>query len=120
MKTLKSHFKRFTTYKNSYRYIDKLQAFADSYIHTQYRIIDTEPNNVTKQNEEAVRLPTYFSKPHKEHSRTSRFKFKIGDNVRITYLRNVFTREFDQRWTGEMFPISKRFWRSSIPLYCNK
>lgn len=117
LKTLKSRITRFMTYKNSYRYIDKLQSFADSYNNTHHRTIDTEPINVTKQNEETVRLSTYFSKPHKEHRKLWRYKFKIGDNVRITHLRNVFTREYDQKWTGEVFTISKRFWRNGIPIY---
>jgi hypothetical protein len=50
------------TYKQNYRYIDKLQNFPNSY---KYRTIDTEPANVTNLNEESVRLSTYFSKPHK-------------------------------------------------------
>lgn len=114
IKTLKSRITRYMTYKQNYRYIDKLQSFADSYNQTHHRTIDTEPANVTKLNEESVRLSTYFSKPHKEQSKSWRFKFKIGDHVRITHLRNVFTREYDQRWTGEVFTVSKRFWRSGV------
>jgi len=102
---------------NKLRYIDKLQSFADSYNQTHHRTIDTEPINVTKQNEESVRLSTYFSKPHTEKSHSWKFRFNIGDHVRITHLRNVFTREYDQRWTGEVFTISKRFWRSGVPIY---
>lgn len=30
------------------------------------------------------------------------FKFKTGDIVRITYIRNVFSREYDERWTREL------------------
>lgn len=93
LKILKSLITRFLTYTNSYRYIDKLQAFADSYNHTHLRTVDMEPSKVTKQNEETLRLSTHFSKPHREHSRSWRFKIKIGDNVRITHLRYIFIRE---------------------------
>lgn len=36
------------------------------------------------------------------------FKFKTGDIVRITYIRNVFSREYDERWTRELFIVSYR------------
>jgi hypothetical protein len=45
------------------------------------------------------------------------FKFKIGDKVRITQLRNIFSREYDEKWTGEVFNVSQRFWRSEVPIY---
>ena len=45
------------------------------------------------------------------------FKFKIGDKVRITQLRNIFSREYDEKRTGEVFNISSTFWRNNIPIY---
>jgi hypothetical protein len=46
------------------------------------------------------------------------FKFKIGDEVRITQPRNIFSREYDEKWTGEVFNnISSRFWRNNTPIY---
>lgn len=91
IKTLKSRIARYMRYKQNYRYINKLQNFADSYNQTNHRTIETEPANVTNRNEESVRLSAYFSKPHKEQSKSLRFKLKRGDHVRITHLRNVFT-----------------------------
>ena len=34
-------------------------------------------------------------------------KFSIGDNVRITKTKNIFDKGFIQRWTEEVFTISK-------------
>ena len=34
------------------------------------------------------------------------FKFKIGDKVRITQSRNIFSREYDEKWSGEVFNVS--------------
>ena len=45
------------------------------------------------------------------------FKFKIGDKVRITQLRNIFSGEYDKIRTGEVFNISSTFWRNNIPIY---
>ena len=34
-------------------------------------------------------------------------KFSIGDNVRITKKKNIFDKGYTQRWTEEVFTISK-------------
>ena len=34
-------------------------------------------------------------------------KFSIGDNVRITKKKDVFDKGYTQRWTEEIFKISK-------------
>ena len=34
-------------------------------------------------------------------------KFSIGDNVRITKKQNVFDKGYTQRWTEEVFKISR-------------
>ena len=45
------------------------------------------------------------------------FKFKQGDFVRISNLRGMFEKEYDERWTGEVFKIAKRMNRQSFPVY---
>lgn len=49
-----------------------------------------------------------------------RYKFKVGDIVRITYMRNAFPREYDERWTRELFIISSRFIKYNNCLYTLK
>jgi hypothetical protein len=45
------------------------------------------------------------------------FKFKVGDRVRISHLRNIFTREYDEKWSGEIFVVSERRLRGRLPIY---
>jgi len=45
------------------------------------------------------------------------FRFKVGDKVRITYIRNIFTREYDEKWTGGIFKVSQRILRGGLPIY---
>ena len=47
------------------------------------------------------------------------FKFKVGDFqcVRISYARKTFTRECDQRWSGELFQIANRDGSQRYPTY---
>ena len=66
-----------------------------------------KPAKVTKRNEELVRLSTYFTKPKaSKGAKKMTFKFKIGDKVRITQSRNIISREYDEKWSGEVFNVS--------------
>lgn len=44
------------------------------------------------------------------------YKFKISETVRVTYIFNLFPRQYDMQWSGEIFIITKRFFRSSLPV----
>ena len=46
-----------------------------------------------------------------------KFNFNVGDRVRTTYIRRHFQREYDSKWTGEIFKISRRFIRQGQPIY---
>jgi ribosomal protein L19 len=45
------------------------------------------------------------------------YRFRVGDYVRISFLKNTFSREYDQRWSGELFTIVGRYRSQGIPLY---
>jgi hypothetical protein len=98
IKTIKTKIYRYFTFKQSHRYIDKLQSFAEGYNHTIHSTIDMEPAKATKRNEELVRISTYLAKPNDNKGvRKLTFKFKIGDKVHITQLRNIFSREYHEK-----------------------
>ena len=49
--------------------------------------------------------------------RSKPLRFKIGDKVRLTYVRNPFSLTYEERWTGKIFSISQRILRSGLPVY---
>jgi hypothetical protein len=79
------------------------------------------PDKVNKAKETEVWWRMYWPKKiailSKPKRTTKPYKFKIGDHVRISYLRNVFSREYDQKWSGEIFLVSERRLRGGIPVY---
>ena len=77
IKTIKSKIIRYMTYKNSFKYIDNLQEFTDSYNKSTHSTIDMAPNEVNKTNEEDIRLNMYFSQKH--NYRHTPFKYKADD-----------------------------------------
>ena len=46
-----------------------------------------------------------------------KYAFKIGDRIRTTFLCTLFQCEYDTRWTGEIFKITRRFMRQGQPIY---
>lgn len=121
IKTIKTKLYRFITYKQNYRYVDHLQDFAVNYNATYHRTIGMPPKKVTKSNETNLWWRMYWPKTAPVVPSTKRvrkpFKFKIGDRVRISHLRNIFTREYDEKWSGEIFVISERHLRGGLPIY---
>ncbi|VDI58259.1 Hypothetical predicted protein [Mytilus galloprovincialis] len=110
---------RFITSKQSYDYVDNLQNFANSYNKTFHRTIGMAPDKVNISKETNLWWKMYWPKrlqPKTEKARKP-FRFKIGDKVRITYIRNPFTREYDEKWSGEIFKISQRILRGGLPVY---
>ena len=41
----------------------------------------------------------------------------MGDYVRISSTKHIFQRDFEQKWTDEVFIIQRRFFRQGIPVY---
>ncbi|XP_053389257.1 uncharacterized protein LOC128552253, partial [Mercenaria mercenaria] len=118
--SLKSRTMRYLTYKDNYTCLPVLSAISISYNNSYHRTIGTTPASVNANNEEEVRLATYFAQnPWKDKidAKLKRFRTKIGDYVRITYLRNVITRAYDQTYSGEVFRVSKRYYRGILPVY---
>lgn len=45
------------------------------------------------------------------------FRYKIGDDVRISQLKHPFQRDYQQKWTEEYFKVTQRYMRDGIPVY---
>ena len=121
IKTIKSKMYRYFTHAQSYKYIGELQKFAGSYNKTYHRTICMPPNKVTKGKETNLWWKMYWpikvSTESKSKTIRKPFRFKVGDKVRITYIRNIFTREYDDKWTGEIFKVTQRIMRGGLPIY---
>ena len=123
IKTIKSKIFRYMVEKNSARYIDILPKIIDSYNKTFHTGIRMEPINVTQNNENELWWQMYWpqeiydEKIKKKKIKGIPYKFKVGDRVRTTYIRNPFQREYSSRWTAEIFKISRRYIRQGQPIY---
>jgi transposase InsO family protein len=112
IRTLKTRMWRYFTAKKTLRYIDVLSDLVFSYNHSVHRSIKTKPANVTVENEKKIWHTLY------DHSslKNVKYKFKIGDQVRISKIKRKFEKGFSQNFSAEIFTISKRVPRDP-PVY---
>ena len=122
IKTLKSKIIKYLQQNNTLKYVNTLQDFVTSYNDTYHSSIKMRPNSVNDKNEQMLWEQQYvepFVKADKlkKKQKQPTFKYKIGDRVRVSYLRTLFQREYHQKWSGEIFTVITRWMREGIPVY---
>ncbi|WAR11150.1 YMD3-like protein [Mya arenaria] len=118
--TIKQKLYRYFTDKDNYNYLPVLQDIADSYNNTYHRTITMRPADVKNNNQEEVRIATYFAQNPKGKQSSPKlkpFKLKVGNYVRISHLKTAFTRAYDQTYSGEVFRVHTRYHRGILPIY---
>ncbi len=101
----------------SHRYVDELQNFAIGYNHTKHRSIGMSPSEVNSMNSSALWRKQYMPYLTTNEKKKSKYKFKIGDRVKIPSERGMYDKEYDYKWTGEIFTVTQRHRRKGIPVY---
>lgn len=127
IKTIKSKIYRYVTHNNTMRYIDVLPQLVESYNNTFHTGIQSKPIDVNKQNERKLWWQMYLPpeafkqeikrKKRKRKKRLKKFTYNVDDHVRITFLKGTFDREYDMRWSAQIFKIRERFRREFEPIY---
>lgn len=137
--TLKRTIFRYLRHYNTFRYVDKLQNLLDAYNKRIHRSLGLSPNEVNYKNEARLWNEMYINRPYKNKfygstkdrtyvkselntktirpKRGPRFKFKLGQLIRISHGRGLFDRGYDQKFSEEIFKVSDRFVRTGVPLY---
>ena len=112
IRTLKTKMWRYFTAKKTMRYMDMLPDLVYSYNHSVHRSIKTKPAEVTTENEKKVWHTLY------DHDavKNVKYKFKIGDQVRISKMKRTFEKGYLPNFSKEIFIISKQIPRDP-PVY---
>ncbi|XP_033756256.1 uncharacterized protein LOC117339000 [Pecten maximus] len=113
---------RYFTHNRTHQYLDVLQDIVQNYNARPHSALDGKsPDAIEKSNEALVWKHLYVDskKPRivKKKKSSKPFKFKVGDVVRISANRRTFQRDFEQKWTEEVFTIKTRYLRQGIPIY---
>jgi transposase InsO family protein len=123
-RTIKQKLYKYMTYKDTKRYIDVLPDMVHSYNNTYHRSIKMTPTEASQpENEKQVwqnlyggRISTEAPAQGKKKQRvgTAKFKYQIGDYVRLSEERGVFQKGYKQRWTEEVYRVAKRSARDPV------
>ena len=135
IQNLQNRLTRMFMYNQSYEYFKQLSDITKAINNTPSRPLgNMAPSEVNKSNEDEVRLREYLvrtkTKINKgsesvkklrqkkvKKSKRSPYQFKLNDKVRITQEKTKFMREYSQKWTGEIFIVTRRFMRHGVPVY---
>ena len=110
-RTLKSKLYRYFTAVNSLRYIDVLQDLVDSYNNTYHRSIGRAPATVSLLNVGTVKRKLFGEM---NSTTPNKFKFHVGDHVRLSLWKRLFKKGYKMNWTEEIFQITRKLSRTSV------
>ena len=125
IKNMKSRLSRYRNRNQSNRWMDVLSEVTHSYNTTYHRIIKRAPERVKKRDEAELWQLQYGARIKSSRARLvehplTRFKFRVGDRVRISHLQHPFQREYDERWTYEYFVVASRGMKQGLSFYTLK
>lgn len=119
IRTIKARLHRYMTYKQTHKWIDVLKEITNSYNNTYHRSIKQSPASVRDKDEVYQWKLQYDTLPEKPRDKApyARYRFKVGEEVRISFLRRAFQKQHDERWSREIFTITERSMKNGIPQY---
>lgn len=98
---------------NSWKILEDLPKLVHSYNHTIHSAIKMAPAEVNYDNEKQL----WDAQQAKKQKRKSKYKYNIGQTVRISKQRHAFTRGYHEQFTQEIFWVEKRMRRQGFNLY---
>ena len=115
IRTLKTMMFRYFTHNQTYKYTDVLADLVKNYNNRPHGSLGgSAPDEVDRTNEAVIWKKMYVDT--QRHSRTKAYKFKVGSMVRISHVKYTFQRDYQEKWTEEIFTIAQRFRRRDFSL----
>jgi Integrase core domain len=107
-RTVKGRIYRVLTYKGSERYIDDLKDIEHAYNNNYHRSIKMTPMEASRpENTKRVWQNLYGKRVRYIPPSRIKFKYKLGDYVRISEERGAFRKGYKQGWSHEVYRVVK-------------
>lgn len=109
-RTLKTRLWTYFYETGSYEWRKKIQDLVEAYNNRKHHAHGFTPNSVTPHNEQGVlkRLYGDWHTQRKNNKKTTKYKFDVGDVVRISKQATIFRKGYLPQWTEEWFKIRAR------------
>ena len=107
-RTLQVKLYRWFTKTKTFNWVTVIQSMVDGYNDTTHSSIGMPPKEVNNKNQEQVWHKLYTSQSIiAKHSRKKKEQLKIGDVVRISKYKHVFSKGYEANWSTELFFIAE-------------
>jgi hypothetical protein len=117
-RTLKERMWRHFTATKSKIYHDVFDKFFISYNSSYHSSIKMSPNQVNKSNSDKVFFNIYgYDINEGDYDFNVKINFKVGEFVRISRYKHVFSKGYDPNWTNEVFEVIEINLNYQIPVY---
>ena len=121
IKQLKKKLIMYMDENETFKWIDVLDDFVNSYNNTYHRSIKMTPSQARQAEQYEVWRNQYVieSKPKKIGKPKNKIahRFNQGDKVKLLAEKKPFDREYDQLYTTEYFTITDRYVKDGVPMY---
>ena len=110
IQTLRMRIARMFRAKNNFNWIDHLQEITEAYNNSNHTAINSTPSQAMCSTEK-TELWHWQYKRNDSATKTGpnhQYEYKIGDRVRISYLRESFHRAYDHSWTKMIYTNTHR------------
>ena len=128
IKTLKTRITKYMHQQNSHKWVKVLPKVTEAYNQSYHHSINTTPAKAL-ETDDVTLWNTLYPPPRKRVKRPARsgparnknpYKFNEGDLVKLSYLRTPFAKHYDSKWTDEIFTITGRRNKQTVPQYSIK
>ena len=119
IRTIKVLMYRYFTHKQSREYKSILQDLVFNYNNRPHSSLNgRHPADINAGNESVIWKEQYIdSIVLPKTAKPKKYKHDVDDLVRLPHLKRPFQRDYDEKWTEELFIVKSRLFRSGIPIY---
>ena len=124
IKQIKSKLIKYMSENNTLKWINVLDDFVIGYNNAYHRSIRMTPAQARSADHKTVYDNQYYMKPakrkRKHPTNPPAFKLNVGDRVKLLADKKPFDREYDDKFTTEVFTVIDRKLQQGIPTYAVK
>ena len=107
IKTIKLKFFKYMTHKESSQWVSELEKFTSKYNKSYHRSIKMSPSKAVNADTYKVWKNQYQPLKGISYKKT-KYKYEVGDQVKISYLSGMFDREYSEKWSTEVFTVIEK------------
>lgn len=119
IRTIKNKLYKHFSLIGKYKWIDVIDSITLTYNKTKHRTINMRPSDVTLKNEKkllsSVYTPLKMKKTKSKKKKKNRFN--VGDIVRISKYKTLFSKGYTPNWSTELFKINRVNIKEYPPTY---